>query len=142
MRLLIGTSRGSGWVVPRSWIASFLIYDRQSLPVVFGVEYGVPEGIMRTFSESSSPEFRATLQRSGISYADRSGIVPGVHCLFCAPFLGKGVPDWTPEVARLLVISDSGKELFAARTAETGGGWETAAYGDAHFSGFVRSVFP
>ena len=140
MRLLIGVSDVDGLMVHKSFVSSFLIYDHQSLPTVLGVEYAVPEGIVRTFSDYSSSDFLLTLQRSGLSQSDRMGIVPGIPCMFCAPFLGKGATEWVADVFRLLAINDRGKELFAACRSGLGK-FVTATYGDNHFEKFVKSVF-
>jgi len=140
MRLLVGLS-GNELTRHNAFVSSFLLYDRQSLPAVLGSEYSVPEGVMRTFSDASSLDFRETLQRSGIAGLDRSGLIYGVPCLFFIPFLGKGVPEWLVNVSRLLVINDYGKELFVVWQKGLGI-FATAAYGDDNFDNTVKSVFP
>jgi len=135
VRLLIHLE--SGLAVQKSFIASFLIFDRQSLPVVLGVEYPMSEGIVRTFSDTSSSDFQSVLQRSGIP-ANVPGLIHGASCCLSVPFLGKGVPEWT-SVTKLLACNDAGKFLFAAQKNEEK--FETALLGDQKFENFVRTYF-
>lgn len=140
MRLLIGIGENN-LLVPRSDIVSFLLYDHRRFPSVLGIEYPVEEGIVRTFSDHTSSDFASVLQRSGLGQTDTAGITYGTANIMVNPYLGKGIPEWFSDIARLLVINDYGKHLFAAVKENTDGGFRTAAYGAANFEQFVQSVF-
>ena len=144
MRLLLYGD--NGLVVRKQHIASFVLFDRQALPAVIGVEYLLPSGVVRTFSDSSASDFHEVLHRSGALSSSSSSSPAarnspsGVPSVLCTPFLGKGVPEWFDGVAKLLVINDSGKYLFAARRDEWGK-FEAATYGDQRFDDFIRAFF-
>jgi len=139
MRLLVGID-GKDVMVHKTFISSFLIYGYSSLPVVLGIEYILPEGIVRTFSDSTSADFHAVLHRSGIAQTVPAEFMPGIFRLFYMPFLGKGVPEWIANVSRVLVINDHGKHLFAACRNEAGA-FVTKVYADHDFENFVAAFF-
>jgi len=135
MKLLIGTDNGR--TVWREFTSSFVVLSRQSLPVVLGVEYVIPEGVVRTFAGVDDSDFYDVLQRSSVLQPGMEGITYGVSCLLCTPFLGKGVPEWLPNVSRVLAVNTAGKYLFLTVQHESGK-FETAVYGDPNFDQMLR----
>jgi len=135
MRLLIYTN--NGFAAQKSHIASFVLFDRRSLPVLLGVEYPLAEGIVRTFSDINDSDFLAVLSRSGVPTRLQGNDVP---CVISTPFLGKGTSDVTTGVFQLLAINDNGKYLFATRKNEADR-FETATYGDKNFDHFIQAYF-
>ena len=136
MQLLLGIA-DRDVLVQKGSVSSFLIYDSQSFPVVLGVEYPVPDGILRTFCDSSSLDFHQILQRSGLSRTGGQGLKYGIPCLLYTPFLGQGVPEWIADISKLLVMNDNGKYLFVA--VRTGVGiFASAVYGADNFEGLVN----
>ena len=137
MRLLLCT--GTNHLIRKTDISSFLVYNFQSFPVVLGLEYVIPTGIFRTFTDSSQPDFYEVLQRS----LGSSRLMPemsGVSRMLCTPFLGRGVPEWFLEVSRLLAVNDQGQPLFAAKQRHDGA-FATSTFGSQNFEQFVQSLF-
>jgi hypothetical protein len=139
MRLLFCTRAGHE-IVRKPDISSFLVYDFQSFPVILGLEYVIPTGIFRTFSDASEPDFYDVLQRS----IGSSRLVPemshGTSRILCTPFLGKGVPEWFTDVSRMLAVNDQGKPLFAAKQRDDGT-FTTSIFGAKDFEQLVQSLF-
>ena len=136
MRLLIYFE--NGLAVQKLHIASFVIFDSQSIPAVLGIEYRISEGIVRTFSDVSSPDFYDVLQRSGVQISGFDRSCTGSFVL-SVPFLGKGVLERTDRVSKLLAINDAGKYLLAVR--KNAGVFEVATFGDERFETFVQTWF-
>jgi hypothetical protein len=139
MRLLLCIGTGHE-IVRKTDISSFLVSDFQSLPVVLGLEYVIPTGIFRTFSDSSEQDFYEVLQRSIGPASSMLEMGCGVPRILCTPFLGKGIPEWFLDVSRILAVNDLGKPLFAARRREDGT-FVTSTFGAKDFEQFVQSLF-
>jgi hypothetical protein len=139
MRLLFSNGTGHE-IVRKPDISLFLVYDFQSFPVVLGLEYVLPTGIFRTFSDSTEPDFYDVMQRSIGSSHSMPEMGDGVSRILCTPFLGKGVPEWFRDVSRILAVNDQGKPLFAARQMDDGT-FTTSTFGAKDFEQFVQSLF-
>jgi hypothetical protein len=139
MRLLLSIGTGHE-TIRKPDISFFLVYDFQSLPVVLGLEYIIPTGIFRTFSDSSESDFYEVLQRSIGSSISAPETSYGASHILCTPFLGKGVPEWFTDISRLLAVNDQGKPLFTSRQKEDRT-FATSTVGAKDFDQFVQSLF-
>jgi len=139
MKLILGCEKQRG-LSQCTDIASFVVYDRRSLPVIFGAEYRFDSWTARTFASIEENDFYTQFQRSGLDRVDVAGMSYGVVSLRLNPFLGKGVPVWTAGISRLIAVNDHGKNLFAACLTENGK-FVSLVCGSEKFEQFVHSLF-
>jgi hypothetical protein len=112
--------------------ASFLLHDPFGSPILFGLEYRMPEGTAWTFCSANESDFHKILATSGILHTVIPGCRFGMSNLLCTPLLRRGWPRWFADVETILAATEQEVPFFFA-VRVTPDRFETAYHNTPHF---------
>jgi hypothetical protein len=118
MRLSLCCNKsGSGGVVERrDTISSFLLYDFLCNPYLLCLEYNFePHGRVFTIAVQHEKDFYELLSGSGLYQSMPSGLLFSPCCVYCVPFLFRGVPCVIRDVCSIIAADVSGSPFMFVR---------------------------